>query len=229
MWLEPAPDPTDARFANELRGVSYWREFLTIAVAHGLAVASPGPDFAVVVKQSIAHGRRAAVWTALGIGCGLAVHLTYCLLGLGFVLRESAVAFAGVKYLGAAYLAYLGLLALRSRGHGGAEDAAERVVPPSNRTAWSTGFLVNLLNPKVALFLLALFPLAVSATTPKLIQAGYGVWMALTTMAWFSLVAFMFTRENVRRKFLAASVWIDRALGVVFLAFAVSLALTNLP
>jgi threonine/homoserine/homoserine lactone efflux protein len=52
---------------------SYWREFLTIVVAHGLAVASPGPDFALVLKQSLAYGRRTAVWSSIGIGCGISV------------------------------------------------------------------------------------------------------------------------------------------------------------
>ena len=207
--------------------MNYWREFLTLVVAHGLAVASPGPDFAIVVKQSLAHGRRAAVWTSVGIGCGLSIHVTYCVLGLGYLLKESALALTVVKFLGAAYLAYLGLLALRAQPRTTELEPAVPTTAPSDRAAWSTGFLVNVLNPKVALFFIALFPLAVSATTPKLIQVGYGAWMTGATIAWFSFVAFMFTREAVRRKFLRFSHWIDRALGLVFLGFAVSLALAN--
>jgi RhtB (resistance to homoserine/threonine) family protein len=203
--------------------MSCWREFLTIVVAHGLAVASPGPDFAIVLRQSLVHGRRAGVWTSVGIGCGLSVHISYCVLGLAFVLRHSPAALSVVKYLGAAYLASIGLQALRSRPRA-ADLPAAPVPPPDARGAWTTGFLVNLLNPKAALFFLALFPLAVSPATPRLIQVGYGLWMALTTVAWFSFVAFVFTREEVRRKFLRHGHWIDRMLGIVFLGFAVSLA-----
>ena len=65
----------------------YWPEFLKLAIAHMLAVASPGPDFAVVIRQSLAHGRRTAVWTAIGIGCAICLHVTYSMLGLGLVLR----------------------------------------------------------------------------------------------------------------------------------------------
>ena len=207
---------------------SYWSEFLTIMVAHALAVASPGPDFALVLRQSLAHGRRTAVWSSLGIGCGLSIHITYCLLGLGLLLQNSATALTVVKYLGAAYLAYVGVQALRARPRAGDLDLATSGTAPSARAAWATGFLVNVLNPKAALFFIALFPIAVSATTPKLIQVGYGLWMTLTTIGWFSFVSFVFTREQVRRKFLRHGHWIDRALGVVFLAFAAGLAFATL-
>lgn len=208
--------------------MTYWREFLTIIVAHGLAVASPGPDFAIVLKQSLAHGRRAAVWTSVGIGCGLAIHIGYCLLGLGLVLKNSAFALATVKYLGAAYLAYVGLQAIRAQPRTGDVDLKSSSSAPTDRQAWTTGFLVNLLNVKAALFFISLFPLAVSVTTPKWIQVGYGAWMTVTSVAWFSFVAFVFTRERVRRRFLRHGHWIDRALGVVFLGFAVSLVFATI-
>ena len=82
--------------------MNYWPEFLTIIVAHALAVASPGPDFAIVLRQSLRHGRRTALWTSVGIGCGLSVHISYCLLGLGLFLQHSAIALTAVKWLGAA-------------------------------------------------------------------------------------------------------------------------------
>ncbi|MDB6115278.1 MAG: rhtC [Lacunisphaera sp.] len=206
---------------------SYLPEFLSIAVAHALAMASPGPDFAIVLKQSLAHGRRPAVWTAIGIGSGLSVHITYCLLGLGVVLKNSATALLIFKYLGAAYLAYIGVQALRAKPRTGELEVTARADAPAARAAWTTGFLVNLLNPKAALSLLALFVLRVSPQTPKLIQVGYGVWMTVVTMAWFSFVAVVFTQPEVRRKFLRSGHWIDRALGVVLLGFALSLVLAS--
>ncbi len=207
----------------------YWSEFLTIVVAHALAVASPGPDFALVLKQSLAHGRRTALWSSVGIGCGISVHILYCLLGLGYFLKNSPETLTVVKYLGAAYLAYVGVQAWRSPPRTGDLDLTdERRAAPTSRAAWTTGFLVNVLNPKAALFFLSLFPLAVSVTTPKLIQAGYGLWMTVATAAWFCFVSVVFTRREVRQKFLRHGHWIDRALGVVFLAFALSLALASL-
>lgn len=204
-------------------------EFLTLVVAHGLAVASPGPDFALVLRQSLRHGRRAAIWSSVGIGCGLSVHVAYTLLGLGLLLKNSAFALTVVKWLGAAYLAWIGTQALRARPRTGDVDLAGlegNATTP--REAWRTGFLVNLLNPKAAVFFIALFPLAVGPGTPRWIQAGYGLWMAVSTIGWFSFVAVVFTRAEVRGAFLRHGHWVDRALGVVFLGFAASLAFASL-
>jgi len=216
--------------------MTLWSEFLTIVVAHALAVASPGPDFAIVLRQSLAHGRRAAIWTSLGIGSGITLHVAYSLLGMGLLLRNSLTAFTVLKYAGATYLAWLGLQALRSRprppaalapgGTPAADEAA--TAPPTDRGAFVTGFLTNALNPKATLFFLALFPLAVSPTTPRLVQAGYGLWVIAYTAAWFCFVALVFPRPEVRRRFLRHGHWIDRALGVIFLAFAASLAFGSL-
>ncbi len=208
--------------------LNYWSEFLTIAVAHALAVASPGPDFAVVLKQSLVHGRRTAVWTSIGIGAGISIHIAYSLLGIGLLLKGSVTAFTVLKYAGATYLAWLGVQSLRSRPRGKEAGAEIPAKCPAKRAAFTTGFLTNALNPKAAMFFLALFPVAVSQDTPKLIQLSYGLWIILYTMAWFCFVSFVFARPEVRDRFMRCGHWIDRALGVVFLGFAASLAWTTL-
>ncbi len=206
-----------------------WLEFSKVALAHLLAVASPGPDFAIVLKQSLTHGRRTALWTSVGVGTAILLHVTYSLLGLGLLIRGSVLWFNVVKYAGAAYIAWLGVQALRAKPRVMATlVGADVAMPPSDRGAFATGFLTNALNPKVTLFFISLFVLLVNPHTPKLVQAGYGLWMALATIGWFSLVSVVFTREGVRRRFLRYGHWIDRALGVVFLAFALGLALASL-
>ncbi len=207
--------------------MTYLPEFLTIMVAHALAVVSPGPDFAIVLRQSLHHDRRTALWTSVGIGCGLSIHITYSLLGLGLFLVHSPVALGLFKWAGAAYLAWVGAQALRARPRTDDVDLSGRTAPTA-ASAWLTGFLVNLTNPKAALFFISLFPLAVSAHTPRWVQAGYGVWMTVSTVLWFSFVSVVFARESVRRAFLRHGHWIDRALGVVFLGFAGSLLFVTL-
>jgi RhtB (resistance to homoserine/threonine) family protein len=208
----------------------YWIEFGKVALAHLLAVASPGPDFAIVLRQSLAHGRRTALWTSVGVGSAILLHVTYSLFGLGLLVRSSAGWFDALKFAGAAYIGWLGVQALRSRArtespHAGV--AAEENAPTA-RGAFTTGFLTNALNPKATLFFIALFATVIGPTTPKLVQAGYGLWMATATAAWFSLVAMVFARERVRLGYWRHGHWIDRALGVVFLGFAASLVLTRL-
>ena len=210
----------------------YWGEFSKVALAHLLAVASPGPDFAVVLRQSLAHGRRTAIWTSVGVGTAILLHVGYSLGGLGLLIQSSERWVAVVKYAGAGYIAWLGVQSLGVKPRTEAEVFAGRggvggVDLPTSRAAFATGFLTNALNPKATLFFVSLFVMVVSPQTPKLVQAGYGVWMALGTMAWFSLVAVFFTRADVRRSFLRLGHWIDRGLGLVFLALAGSLVFAS--
>jgi RhtB (resistance to homoserine/threonine) family protein len=205
-----------------------WVEIGGVMLAHALSVASPGPDFALVLRQGLACGRRAAIWTSLGIGSGILVHSAYTVIGLGVVLKSSTVAFTLLKLAGAAYLGWLGVDALRTAGR--VADPVDGKVgadrEPSASEAWRRGFFTNVLNPKAMVFFVALFPALVSAGTPRWLMAGYGLWMAVATAAWFMLVATAFTRESVRGVYLRASGWIDRALGVVFIAFAAGVLFT---
>lgn len=210
----------------------YWGEFFKVALAHLLAVASPGPDFAVVIKQSLTRGRRAALWTSWGIGLAILLHVTYSLLGIGLLVRSSELWFSILKFTGAAYIAWLGFTSLLSRPPSAAGDAdlsAVKVRPPeTGRNAFITGFLTNALNPKATLFFISLFVILVSPETPKLAQAAYGVWMAAATAIWFSAVSVLFTHPRIRGRFLRHGHWIDRAMGAVFLGLAASLALGRL-
>jgi RhtB (resistance to homoserine/threonine) family protein len=203
-----------------------WPEFLLVAGAHLVAVAVPGPDFALVLRQSITHGRRTAVWSSLGIGTGICLHVSYSLLGLGLLIRSSALWFNAVKFAGAAYLTWIGLHALRARPAPTGQGAP--VAAPATHGAFVAGFLVNALNPKAALFFIALFSVVVNPATPRWVQAAYGAWMALATAAWFTFVSFVFTRERVRRAFLRSGHWFERAMGVLLLALAIRLALVSL-
>jgi RhtB (resistance to homoserine/threonine) family protein len=214
--------------------IAYGAQFAKVAVAHVLAVASPGPDFAMVVRQSISHGRRAALCTAVGVGSAILVHVTYAVLGIGIILRTNPLAFAAVKYAGAGYLAWIGAKALLSRPRtemAAAPEMARAEIgssgEPSTRAAFGAGFITNLLNPKATLFFVAIFASIIDPATPRLVQAAYGIWMSAFTMLWFALVAVFFTRERVRRAFLRGGHWIDRAMGAVFIGLAAALALAS--
>ena len=205
----------------------YWAEFLTMALVHLLAVASPGPDFAIVVRESVTHGRTAGTWTALGVGAGILVHVTYSLLGIGLIVAQSAVLFNLLKWLAAAYLLYLGVKALRS-GPAVAERGAPQPETARNpRGAFASGFITNGLNPKATLFFLSLFTLVINPHTPLLIQAGYGIYLACATAAWFSLVAMLFSHARVRSGFARMGHWFDRLMGVVLVGLAVRLVFSQ--
>jgi len=150
----------------------YWMEFLTVALVHLLAVASPGPDFALVVRESVTAGQRNGSWTALGVGSGILLHVAYSLLGIGLIVSQSIVLFNLFKWLAAAYLIYLGVQALRARPAVVTDLAAGApVAARSARRAFVTGFITNGLNPKATLFFLSLFTVVIDPHTPLVVQA----------------------------------------------------------
>lgn len=204
-------------------------EFMTVALVHLLAVASPGPDFAVVVRESVAQGRRAGSWTALGVGCGIFVHVAYSLLGIGLIVSQSIVLFNLFKWLAAAYLVYLGWRALRARPM--SLEAIDGTNAPVARSAWRAfviGFVTNGLNPKATLFFLSLFTVVISPDTPLLVQAGYGLYLAGATALWFLLVAWLFSRGRVRAGFARIGHWFDRLTGAVLIGLGARLALSEI-
>ena len=97
---------------------SYWPEFLTVALVHLLAVASPGPDFAVMLRQALSQNRDRALMTALGVGLGILVHVSYSLLGIGLIIQQSVWLFNVLKVVGALYLSWIALQCLRARAGG---------------------------------------------------------------------------------------------------------------
>ncbi len=203
-------------------------QFLTIALVHLVAVASPGPDFAIIVRQSITYGRKTALWTSLGVGSGILIHVGYSLLGIGLIVSQSIAVFSIMKLAGALYLIYLGSKALRAKPMNRAEvTATKRDHLPTTLQALRTGFFTNGLNPKATLFFLSLFTVVIDPATPLIIQAGYGLYMALATALWFSGLSLLFGHATVRRSFLLIGHWFDRLTGVVLIGLGLRLALTK--
>ncbi len=128
---------------------------LAFAGATLLLVLLPGPNLLFILGAGISGGRRTALAAAFGVEVGTLMHVIAAALGLSAVLQSSAVAFSTVKYLGVAYLVYLGIQALRAMP---TEHIGQPAAPQSTLTAMRRGALVNVLNPKVSLFFLAFLP-----------------------------------------------------------------------
>ncbi|WP_027895985.1 LysE family transporter [Zestomonas thermotolerans] len=206
-----------------------WAEFVTVALIHLLAVASPGPDFAVVVRESVANGRRAGTWTALGVGTGIFLHVGYSLLGIGLIVSQSVLLFNVLKWLAAAYLLYIGIKALRARPAAPTDlETPAGALERSVRGAFVSGFVTNGLNPKATLFFLSLFTVVIDPHTPLWAQAVYGIYLAAATTLWFCLVALLFSQRRVRAGFARLGHWFDRAMGAVLVGLGVKLAFTQL-
>lgn len=204
----------------------YWPEFATVAIVHLLAVASPGPDFAIMLRQALCQSRRNALLSATGIGLGILVHVSYSLLGIGLLIQQSLALFTLLKVIGALYLTWIAIQCLKSRA-GGVHVETRGATPQSATAAFRLGFLTNTLNPKATLFFVSLFSVVISPGTPVAVQAGYGLYMAVATGLWFAAVAVFFTLPRVRRVFDRVGHWLDRLMGGVLLLLAGQLLLST--
>lgn len=203
----------------------YWSEWLIIAGIHLLAVASPGPDFALILRQSIQYGRRVAIISSVGVGMAIMLHVAYSLLGIGVIVSQSVLLFNLMKYAAAAYLIYVGYKALRARPQNlDTLQQAQQQILPSARQAWFSGFLTNGLNPKATLFFLSLFTAVISPTTPLEVQLAYGIYMAVATTLWFILVSLLFSGARVRGWFKRLGHWFERIMGGILILLGVKIA-----
>jgi len=205
----------------------YWLEFLTIASVHLLAVASPGPDFAIVLKHSISFGRRAAIITSIGVGVGILIHVGYSLLGIGIVIKTTPVLFQVLSYFAAMYLLYLGWGAIRSSApkHLNSVEFKKTMHIISDNKAFMVGFLTNGLNPKATLFFLSVFTVVVSPDTPNAIKLGYGLYLAVATGIWFCVLSLFLSSKRVRLYIAKKGYWFDRGMGVVLILLAIKLVM----
>jgi threonine/homoserine/homoserine lactone efflux protein len=200
---------------------------LPLFIAAGLLLnITPGPDLLFIVGRAAAQGVRAGVAAALGVATGCLFHTAAVALGVAALLAASSTAFEVIKLAGAGYLAWLGARLLLARP-APVLAAVPRAASGAGAVFWQ-GFITNALNPKVALFFLALLPQFVAPQAPSkaLALALLGVIFALNSLLVIVPVAWVAGRLGASlQRADAARRWLDRALGVLFLGLAVRLAL----
>jgi len=202
-------------------------EFFLIAGIHLLAVMSPGPDFAMVMRNSLVYSRRTGVLAAAGLAIGIALHVTYSLLGIGLIISKSLLLFNVIKYVGALYLIYIGVKSLMSKKSESANHS-DAVISKKDLTpiaAIRLGFLTNSLNPKATLFFLALFTQVIDPSTSIWVKMLYGVEMSAATFMWFGIIATILTHKQVSTLFEGIKHHIEKVFGAVLLALGVKVAL----
>jgi len=199
---------------------------MTFILTSLVLIMIPGPDQALITKSALTGGRRAGLMTMLGGALGLSVHATAAAVGLSAVLLASAHAFTVMKIVGAVYLVWMGVQAMRAAARSrreGTEMLAERAVLRRS-AALRQGFLSNALNPKVALFFVTFLPQFLDPTGTAWVQAlSLSAVFAVLYLAWFGLYVSAIDRLGrfLRRPRIKAR--IERVTGALLLAFAVRL------
>jgi len=202
---------------------------LPLFVISGLLLnIMPGPDSLLIMTRSATQGWRAGVAAVMGICTGTMVHVMAAALGLSAILSTSAAAFMVVKYVGAAYILYMAIALLRSKR---LDTATAIVVPPlPYRHIFAQGLLTNVLNPKVALFFLAFVPqfIDAGAVNKPLAFVILGCIFNFNGMLWSAGLALFTGMASARLKVSpAASLWLKRVTGGLFVWLGIKLALSK--
>lgn len=188
------------------------------------AAMSPGPDFAIIVRNSLLYSRHVALATAMGITGGIFIHIAYSLFGLSALLVHAPMAINTLQYAGGFYLIYLGYHAIKagkrvpdSPSKGKSRKSLSKV------EAFWTGFITNVLNPKAMFFFLSIFSVVITQDTPKIILGLFGVEVLFITITWFSAVSLFLSIPRIQEKFIAYSHWIERITGAILLSLGLHL------
>jgi threonine/homoserine/homoserine lactone efflux protein len=200
-------------------------DFALFVVSGLLLNVTPGPDMLYIAGRGTTQGFRAGAVAALGIGAGTFVHIGAAALGISALIAASATAFTVLKWVGAAYLVYVGL-SLLAAGREPREGVA--LAPATLRTIFAQGFLTNALNPKVALFFLAFLPqfIAPQASSTALAFLFLGLVFNFNSTLFNLFVAWSAARFGGGLRARAAA-WLQRGIGAFFCYLGVRLILSE--
>lgn len=190
-----------------------------------LAAISPGPDFVIVMRNSLSYSRKAGMMSALGISLALLIHLSYTLVGIGVLIAESPLLFQLIQYVGAFYLGYLGVKGVyhsfAAHSSWQFQKKPEDLLPL--RSFLKQGFLTNLLNPKCTLFFMSLFSQFITSEIPWYVRGIYfGINWAIV-FGWFLLLAYLVTGSVFFSKVQAFRIYIERVMGLALILLALKL------
>ena len=196
--------------------------FLTIAVLHLFAVASPGPDFILVSRQCLRYGRRIAIWTSLGIAIGILFHVALSLTGLSILLQNQPDLFWYIKLLASLYIGYLGIVSLVSKSSNKLVEDATGQAGNQLRSV-TTGLLTNVLNPKALIFFITVFAVTINKETGIFVKSLLGIYMSVATFIWFALVSILLTNKKAIERFKKAIPLLEKVTGFFLLLIAIQI------
>lgn len=197
--------------------------FLQIFFIGLLAGMSPGPDFFIVMKNSLGYGKKIGIASAIGVGSALLIHASYTILGLALILQKYIYVFKCIQILGACYLTYLGMQSIISTLSSKEVNFESSVIVYDSKTfleGFKNGFFCNILNPKAFLFFLSIFSQFINSNTPKLVEWLYGLEVVLAVGGWFVILSIIISSKLFNQFYRKCRKWLDRFFGGLLLYFA---------
>jgi threonine/homoserine/homoserine lactone efflux protein len=194
--------------------------FVTVAIAHFLALLSPGPDFLLIVKSTIQNERKDTIGIALGITSANAVYISLCLVGVGSILTTSVFLMITLKVIGGLFLIYLAIQSLHaSKNSYNGLDIADPTNSNLKKSTFFkeflTGFMSGVLNPKNLFFYLSLFTVVLTPDISFAFKLSLGIWMTVVVFLWDLMVIFVLSTRTMQSKFTKGAYYIDKVAGVL--------------
>ncbi|WP_392561354.1 LysE family translocator [Orbus sturtevantii] len=203
-----------------------WDIFLVVATISFFGMVSPGPDFFLVVKNSLSYPRKYALITAFGILMGLLTHMSYCVAGIAVIIKTTPWLFTFLRYVGAAYLIWIGIKALFAKGSATLYVGKGAIQPYiSYKKVFIQGYLCNLLNPKATLFFLAIFTQVIDISSSLFDKFLVAAIIFIEAVIWWPMVVIIFQSQLVQRRYAKIQFIIDKLLGVILIVLGVKVAL----
>ncbi|MWN31414.1 LysE family transporter [Gilliamella sp. Pra-s65] len=199
---------------------------ILVTTINFLGMISPGPDFFLVLKNSLSYNRKVALFTGLGVITAILVHMSYCVAGVAVLITTTPILYNALRYAGAAYLIWLGIKALLAKKANITYIGNQQILQSiPSKSAFMQGFLCNLLNPKATLFFLATFTQVLnteSSIFDKLIVASI---ILIEAIFWWPFVVFIFQTQSVQRRYFKLQFIIDKLLGIILITLGIKVAL----
>ena len=168
----------------------------TIGFIHLVALISPGPDFVVACRNTLLYSRAIGIYTAIGFGLGILVHISYAVFGLSWLIANNAFILAIIQYMGAVYLINIGVQSLRDFESKVESNTTASLHSIAAVKAVRMGFITNVLNPKATLFFLSLFSTMLTPAVSNASLIILSILLVGSTMLWFSLVALLISHPR---------------------------------
>ena len=192
--------------------------WLTIVAICLLGAMSPGPSLAIILQQTLQGGRSNGCIAALAHGFGIGLYAMVCISGLAFVITANQQFFVGLQIIGAAYLIWLGVKGLLAK-----PATAVQTKTGSSAGAARDGFLVVFLNPKIAVFFIALFSQIIGPETSWAAKCLYALTAGVIDAVWYLLVAWLFSTPRWLARLQQNAVWFERLFGAILMGLAIRL------
>ena len=206
-----------------LLSVLFPSAFPALALAHFVALLSPGPDFFLLVGYAVRYRMRDSTGLCVGIAVGNGLYILLAIIGWG-ILRQLPLLFTVIELLGALYLLWIGSLLIRSRPQT-LTGADARSTCPGFGKQLLLGLGSSLLNPKNALFYLALMTALLGPSVTLLQQAVSGIWMTSVVLCWDLLIVMFIGLPQIQRRLTRGILWVERIAGGVLIIFGCAIAL----